>query len=226
LEEEKKALLDAKKSRNLKPTEHRISEILRKRGVQSYIDTKLEGISLSGNTGSSISSFNLTFEKNIEAIKKAMLSDGIWMLVTNITDTIESEEHRLKPEDLICAYRDKNKIEEAFRDVKSFIKFQPTFVYTDDHVRAHYTICILSYLLDMTITNRLRQKLIEGIGSVEKVHRILRRCEVGKLSVKGSDCGGLKLMPPTDEQKNVLKLFDCDYLVRREILKSIGIKGL
>jgi len=224
LEEEKKSLLDAKKSRNIKPTEHRISEILRKRGVQSFIDPKFESINISGESGSSISSFNLTYEKNVEAIKKAMLVDGIWMLVTNITQTLESEEDRLKPEELISAYRDKNRIEEAFRDVKSFIKFQPTFVYTDDHVRAHYTICILSYLLDVTVTNRLRQKPIEGIGSVDKVHRILRGCEVGKLSVKGFDCSGLKLMPLTDEQKSVLKLFDCDYLVRRDFLKSIGVK--
>ncbi len=64
-----------------------------------------------------------------------MLVDGIWMLVTNITETLESEDDRLKPEELIKAYRDKNRIEEAFWDVKSFIKFQPTFVYTDDHVR-------------------------------------------------------------------------------------------
>ncbi len=224
LEEEKTSLLNAKKSRNLKPTEHRISEILRKRGVQSYIDTKLESINLSGECGSSISSFNLTYERNVESIKKAMLTDGIWMLVTNITETIENEEYRLKPEELICAYRDKNKIEEAFRDVKSFIKFQPTFVYTDDHVRAHYTICILSYLLDMTITNRLRQKPIEGVGSVEKLHRILRGCEVGKLSVKGYDRSGLKLMPLTEEQKNILKSFDCNYIVRGEFLKSIGVK--
>src|SRR3990172_6929952 len=224
LEEEKKSLLDAKKSRNLKPTEHRISEILRKRGVQSCIDTKLESINLSGNTGSSVSSFNLTYERNVEVIKKAMLADGIWMLVTNITQNLESEEDRLKPEELISAYRDKNRIEEAFRDVKSFIKFQPTFVYTDDHVRAHYTICILSYLLDVTVTNRLRQKPIEGIESVDKVHRILKGCEVGKLSVKGSDCSGLKLMPLTDEQKNVLKRFDCNYIVRGEFLKSLGIK--
>src|SRR3990170_7253125 len=224
LEDKKTSLLDAKKSRNLKPTEYKISEILRKRWVQSYIDTKLESINLPGKTGSSISSFDLKYERNVEAIKKAMLADGIWMLVTNITETIETEEYRLKPEEIISAYRDKNRIEEAFRDVKSFIKFQPTFVYTDDHVRAHYTICILSYLLDMTITNRLRQKPIEGIGSVEKVHRILRRCEVGKLSVKGSDCSVLKLMPLTDEQKNVLKLFDCNYIVRGEFLKSLGIK--
>lgn len=224
LEDEKTSLLDAKKSRNLKPTEYKISEILRKRGVQSFIDTKLESNNLSGKTGSSISSFNLTYEINVEAIKKAMLVDGIWMLITNITETLEFKEDRLKPEELINAYRDKNRIEEAFRNVKSFIKFQPTFVYTDDHVRAHYTICILSYLLDVTVTNRLRQKPIEEIGSVEKVHRILRRCEVGKLSVKGSDRSGLKLMPITDEQKSVLRLFDCNYIVKGEFLKSLGIK--
>jgi transposase len=221
---EKKSLMEAKKSRNLKPTEHKISEILRKRGVQSCIDTKLESINISEKTGSSISSFNLTYERNVDNIKKAMLVDGIWMLITNITETLESEEDRLKPEELINAYRDKNRIEEAFRNVKSFIKFQPTFVYTDDHVRAHYTICILSYLLDVTVTNRLRQKPIEEIGSVEKVHRILKRCEVGKLSVKGSDRSGLKLMPITDEQKSVLTLFDCYYIVREEFLKSLGIK--
>ena len=72
--------------------------------------------------------------------------------------------------------------------------------------------------------HRLRQKPIEGIGSVDKVHRILRRCEAGKLSVKGADCSGLKLMPITDEQKSVLKLFDCNYIVNKEFLKSIGVR--
>jgi hypothetical protein len=62
----------------------------------------------------------------------------------------------------------------------------------------------------VTVTNRLRQKPIEGIESVDKVHRILRRCEFGKLSVKGSKCSRLKLMPLTDKQKSVLTLFDCN----------------
>jgi len=76
----------------------------------------------------------------------------------------------------------------------------------------------------VTVTNRLRQKPIEEIGSVDKVHRILRRCEAGKLSVKGSDCSGLKLMPISDEQKSVLTLFDCNYIVKKEFLKSIGVR--
>ena len=224
LEKEKKSLLNAKKSRNLKPTEQRIEEKLGKLGVHSYIDYGLESVNLSGKNDSSVSSFNLNYGRNVKAIEKAMLTDGVWMLVTNIIENMEPEEYRLCPEELICAYRDKNSIEEAFRDVKSFIKFQPTFVYTDEHVRAHYTICILSYLLDMTVTNKLRQKPIEGIGSVGKVYRILRRCEVGRLSVKGTDCSGLKLMPLMDGQKSIMELFDCSYLARKDYLKSIGVK--
>jgi len=66
---------------------------------------------------------------------------------------IVDDENGFTEDDLICAYRDKNQIEQAFKEVKSFIKIQPFNVWTPKHVRAHYTICILSYLLDITITN-------------------------------------------------------------------------
>ena len=63
---------------------------------------------------------------------------------------------------IVESYRDKNRVEEAFKEVKSFLKFQPTFVYTDEHVRVYYTICILSYLLNVrgcpTIQNRVMKK--------------------------------------------------------------------
>ncbi|MDP2766009.1 MAG: hypothetical protein Q8O41_00940 [Candidatus Methanoperedens sp.] len=68
------------------------------------------------------------------------------------------------------------------------------------------------------------QKELEG--SVRKVYRTLRRCEVGKLSVKGTDCSGLKLMPLMGEQKSIMELFDCSYLVRSDHLISIGVTGL
>ncbi len=148
------------------------------------------------------------------------------MIVTNISTTVEPEEYRLDPEELIKAYRDKNRVEEAFKEVKSFLKFQPTFVYTDEHVRAHYTICILSYLLDITVTNKLREQPIKGIGSVRKVHKTLKRSEIGKISVKGTKNSGNKIIPPTEEQKSILELFDCSYLAEGSYLRSIGIESV
>lgn len=223
---EKQSLLEAKKSRQVKPTEKRIDKILNKFNVNQFLSYHLESAVLTENGGSEVQTFNLVYEKNTEAIKKAMLTDGIWMLVTNICETTEPAEYRLGPRELIKAYRDKNRVEEGFKEVKSFLKFQPTFVYTKEHVRAHYTICILSYLLDVTITNKLRENRIEGVSSVNKMYRILKRCEIGKLGLKGDKSRILKLATMTNVQKNILEMFNCKYLGMNSHLKSIGVKRM
>ncbi len=224
LKQEKQSLLVAKKSRQVKPTEKKIDAILNKFKVNQFLSYRLEPVVLTGNGGSEVNTFDVVYEKKSDAIKKAMLTDGVWMLVTNICETTEPEEFRLDPREIIKAYRDKNRVEEGFREVKSFLKFQPTFVYTDEHVRAHYTICILSYLLDVTITNKLRENRIEGVSSVDKVYRILERCEIGKLGLKGEKSRMLKITPMTSVQKNIMEMFNCKYLGMNDYLKSIGVK--
>ena len=226
LENEKNALLNAKRRRNIKPTERRIDKKLEKLKMKGYVGYSLEKIYLTAKSGTQISSFNLSYWRKIKEIERAQLTDGMWMLVTNISDTVEPEEYRLGPEELISAYRDKNRVEEAFKEVKSFLKFQPTFVYTDEHVRAHYTICVISYLLDITITNKIREKPIEEVGSVRAVHRTLRRCELGNVCVRGTNRSVNKLMPLTNEQKSVMGLFDCSYLAEGSYLRSIGVEGM
>jgi transposase len=226
LKQEKQSLLVAKKSRQVKPTEKKIDAILNKFKVNQFLSYRLEPVVLTGNGGSEVNTFDVVYEKKSDAIKKAMLTDGVWMLVTNICETTEPKEYRLDPREIIKAYRDKNRVEEGFREVKSFLKFQPTFVYTDEHVRAHYTICILSYLLDVTITNKLRENRIEGVSSVNKVYRILERCEIGKLGLKGEKSRMLKITPMTSVQKNIMEMFNCKYLGMNDYLKSIGVKKM
>jgi transposase len=226
LKQEKQSLLVAKKSRQVKPTEKKIDAILNKFKVNQFLSYRLEPVVLTGNGGSEVNTFDVVYEKKSDAIKKAMLNDGVWMLVTNICETTEPKEYRLDPREIIKAYRDKNRVEEGFREVKSFLKFQPTFVYTDEHVRAHYTICILSYLLDVTITNKLRENRIEGVSSVNKVYRILERCEIGKLGLKGEKSRMLKITPMTSVQKNIMEMFNCKYLGMNDYLKSIGVKKM
>ena len=224
LEEKRRSLLEAKKSRNEKPTEKSIDEILKKFKVNGYLNYSLESVVITTKGGSEVRTFNLKYGRKKEAIKKAMLTDGMWMLVSNITKTTEPEEYRLDTEKFISIYRDKNRVEEGFKEVKAFLKFRPTFVYSNDHVRAHYTICILAYLLDVTVTNRLREAPIDDVGSVRKVLSMLERCGVAKLGVRGTKCEGRKLMHVTDVQKNIMELFNCKYLVESGYLKSIGVK--
>nr|QNO45317.1 hypothetical protein GKHIBCHD_00001 [Methanosarcinales archaeon ANME-2c ERB4] len=226
LAEERNSLLAAKRSRDKKPTEKRIDKILEKFKVNDCLGYSLENVIITTEKGSPVRTFNLKYMRKKEAIEKAMLTDGMWMLVTNITKTTEPEKFRLSPEELIRAYRDKNRVEEGFRELKSFLKFQPTFVYTDEHVRAHYTICILGYLLDVTVTNKLREASVRDMSSVSKVYSTLARCEVAKLGVRGIKCEGKKLMSLTDVQKNIMQMFNCKYLGEGGYLKSIGVKRM
>ncbi|MCK4487301.1 MAG: hypothetical protein KAU38_11140, partial [Desulfobacterales bacterium] len=61
---------------------------------------------------------------------------------------------KVKPQAIIKAYRDKTKIEDVFKNVKSFLKFRPFFVNTDAHVKAVYTICILAYFINRHLSNQ------------------------------------------------------------------------
>ncbi len=118
---------------------------------------------------------------------------------------------------------DKNQIEQAFKDVKSFIKIQPFNVWTPKHVRAHYTICVLSYLLDITIANRLKEVDI-GVRSTQKVYEVLKEGIIGKITVGSTGDEFLKLMSLQSQQKAILELFQSENVVRRGYLKSMGIK--
>ena len=223
LEEESKALSNAEKSRNESTTRNRIDKELKTMKAEKFIDYDLESLVIK-KQGKEINSFRIIpkeTDATKEAIKKAKRTDGLWVIVTNNTGK-EEVGKKLTEEDLISAYRDKNQIEQAFKDVKSFIKIQPFNVWEPKHVRAHYTICVLSYLLNITVTNRLREANID-IRSSQKTYEILRNGIIGKMSLKSTGEESLNLMQLQSQQKMILELFQCEGIVEENYLKSIGI---
>jgi len=174
--------------------------------------------------GKNINSFRIIpkeTDATKEAIRKAKRTDGLWVIVTNNTGK-EEEGKKLTEEDLISAYRDKNQIEQAFKDVKSFIRIQPFNVWEPKHVRAHYTICVLSYLLNITVTNRVREANID-IRSSQKTYEILRSGIIGKMSLKSTGEESLNLIQLQSQQKMVLELFQCEGMVGKNYLNLIGV---
>jgi transposase len=223
MEEENEALSKAEKSRNESTTRNRINKELKTMKAEKFIYYDLES-SVIQKHGKQINSFRIIpkeTEATREAIKKAKRMDGLWVIVTNNTGK-EEEGKKLTEEDLISAYRDKNQIEQAFKDVKSFIKIQPFNVWEPKHVRAHYTICVLSYLLNITVTNHLREANTD-IKSSHKIYEILRDGIIGKMSLKSTGDESLNLMQLQSQQKMILELFQCDGLVDKKYLKSYGI---
>jgi hypothetical protein len=223
LEEESKVLSNAEKSRNKSTTRNRIDKELKTMKADKFIDFDLESLVIK-KQGKEINSFRIIpkeTDATKEAIRNAKRTDGLWVIVTNNTGK-EEKGKKLTEEDLISAYRDKNQIEQAFKDVKSFIKIQPFNVWEPKHVRAHYTICVLSYLLNITVTNRLREANID-IKSSQKTYDILRDGIIGKMSLKSTGEESLNLMQLQSRQKMILELFQCEGIVEENYLKSIGI---
>jgi len=224
LDEENEALSRAKKSRNKGKTKNRIDKKLKAMKAMNFVDYDLvpKVIKAEWKEINSFCIVSKETDENREAIKKIERTDGLWTIVTNTPSKVD-DENGFAEDDLIRVYRDKNQIEQAFKDVKSFVKIQPFNVWTPKHVRAHYTICVLSYLLDITIANRLKEVDI-GVRSTQKVYEVLKDGIIGKITVECTGDEFLKLMSPQSQQKAILELFQCENVVRRGYLKSMGIK--
>src|SRR5262249_18309820 len=83
--------------------------------------------------------------------------DGVFALITSPKSPLGAQE-------MIHAYRQKYLIEAAFREMKSILKLRPWFVYKEEHVRAHYTICVLAYVLERLLDLRLEEHHLKDQG--------------------------------------------------------------
>ena len=81
------------------------------------------------------------------------LLDGVCVFITNHIER-QGRGFKISPSKVIGAYRNKTKIEDVFKNVKSFLKIRPFFVNTEKHVKAVYTICILAYFLNKFLANQ------------------------------------------------------------------------
>jgi len=102
---------------------------------------------------SPLNSFRVQAKKKADIIVTDKLLDGVCVFITNHIE-LQGRGFKVNPRKVIRAYRDKTKIEDVFKNVKSFLKIRPFFVNTEKHVKAVYTICILGYFLNKFLANR------------------------------------------------------------------------
>ena len=160
-----KELAKFKKHALRSAVEKKINKRLAKRGLDQYVGFDLHGYTTenvvfqrrknnpypSQKYQKKVKSFQVvTQEKKVDTL------DGFFALIT-------SEKSDLTAEQMVQVYRQKYLIESAFREMKSILKLRPWFVYKETHVRAHYTICVLAYLLERQI-----DLLLEKNGLKEK----------------------------------------------------------
>ncbi|MCP4108963.1 MAG: transposase [Desulfobacteraceae bacterium] len=109
--------------------------------------------------------------------KDAKKHDGLWMLITNIS---EEDDEKFFDETMFDSYfeiyRLKNKVEETFRILSDFVEIEPFYIYKPEHIKAHFTICVLSYLLDITILTRIRNSDKTDNMDLHNIFHILSKC--------------------------------------------------
>jgi len=158
LKNENKDLKNAQRDRKLKATEGRVLNELKRLKIKKYYEEPtLHPIvvkkRLKNGIVKFVNSFKVQVKKKADIIVADKLLDGVCVFITNHIQR-QGRGFKVNPRKVIHAYRDKTKIEDVFKNVKSFLKIRPFFVNTEKHVKAVYTICILAYFLNKFLANR------------------------------------------------------------------------
>lgn len=158
-------LAEASRSRKYDKTKQSVLQELKRLKIKKYFhDPVLKEITLERTNKQgkviSIQSFQVSTQKKTEQIALAERLDGLCVFVSNHSSRT-GESFIFSGREIICAYRDKTKIEDTFKHIKSFLKIRPFYVYLDSHVRAVYSICILAYFLNKDLAERRKKN--EGV---------------------------------------------------------------
>ena len=158
LKNENNDLKNAQRERKRQATESRVVNELKRLKIKKYYEPPtLHPIvvekRLKNGTVKSVKSFKVQVKKRADIIGADKLLDGVCVFVTNHIER-KGRGFKVNAGKVIRAYRDKTKIEDVFKNVKSFLKIRPFFVNTETHVKAVYTICILAYFLNKFLANQ------------------------------------------------------------------------
>lgn len=203
-------LCKAKKSRNRKPTYAKFQRHLSKLKLKGFVDVTLEikhlKVKLCDGAERKIRTYQASVVVDDVEMLHAGRLDGFWLLVTNHIEKTK-ERFKVSAPEAIKPYRDKVVIESAFRDIKSFVEIEPIFVWTPLHVRAHYTICVLAYLINRNLTLRLHKhkgQTTSNIVTHEKLYKELSDCLIDYIEVENVQKSGRKMTRPNAKQEELL----------------------
>ncbi|MEN6482522.1 MAG: transposase, partial [Anaerolineaceae bacterium] len=82
---------------------------------------------------------NVYLQFDEEKYKRDCALDGYYAICSSEIDIPDGE--------IIDKYRGLSKIEESFKVIKSQLEGRPVFVWTPEHIEAHFLVCFVSLLI-------------------------------------------------------------------------------
>lgn len=204
-------LLLAKNSRCEDATKNKFLKHLVNLKLKNILEVSVKEVKIKSKDIKGQEKVTKTFKGIIGAIDQKKLNesgklDGFWLLVTNHYEK-SAGQFLLSSENAINPYRDKTIIESAFRDIKSFIDIEPIGVWTDKHVKAHFTICVLAYFVNRVICMKLHQNkgnLTQDIITHQTAYKALSDATIDKIKINNAGIQGYKISGINDSIKEIV----------------------
>jgi transposase len=204
-----KSLKKAKRDRRADPTRNKVFNELKRLKIKKYYgDPQLEqiyvNVTLKSGKRKKVSSFQIKIKENKEKIAKEKLTDGLCVFVTNHVEK-HNAQYLLSAKRIIEAYREKTQIEDAFKNIKSFVKIRPFFVNKDEHVKAVYTICVLSYFINRYLSEKRKKSEGKDYLNSKHLYAPFRSCKLVTLFETLAGLTKKDIIPLSDEQRSILQ---------------------
>ena len=163
----------AKRGRKRGPVERAVESLVKKTKLKQAIDTCIhEKVIRNGKT--KVNSFTVGYTVDRATIGDIELTDGLTCFFTN------TRKGDFAAGDIIRQYREKNTVEEGFREIKGVLELRPVYLSLEDRVKAHVTVCVLAYLLWNTLEKRV-SRLVK-LSAADILHE-LSKCKMHTLTV-------------------------------------------
>ena len=101
--------------------------------------------------------------------------------------------------------REKTQVEDAFKNIKSFVKIRPFFVNTDEHVKAVYTICVLSYFINRYLSEKRKASEEKDYLNSKQLYAPFKNCKLVTLLETLAGMTKKDIIPLSEEQKIILR---------------------
>jgi transposase len=217
LKNENDDLKNAKRDRKRQATETRVLNELKRLKIKKYYEQpRLLPIvverRLKNGAVKFVSSFEIQIAKKTDIIDSDKLLDGLCVFTTNHAER-QGRGFKVTPQTIIRAYRDKTKIEDVFKNVKSFLKIRPFFVNTEKHVKAVYTICILAYFLNKFLANQRKASGEKDYLNSKELYAPFRNIDFVTLVDKISGRSITKSVELPEDAVSILKEIGVPYVV-------------
>ena len=103
--------------------------------------------------------------------------------------------------------------------MKDIVKLRPVHLTIKERVKAHVTICVLSYLLIVSIDNKFKYN--DNIDmSVGEALEELSDCMVDTIEIEKQNMITRNITKPTSSQKKILEVLEQNKLIKKSYYKK------